>query len=133
MMIWLRSFLLSLCALAFAGGQVACACAHEVERPVMDMSMTGQGHEHCEDMAVQTPSEGHGADHSWKSCDHAAELKKATAQVQLAQLMPPTLIDLPVSPLDVWEEHPDAADQPPPEIRPPPPDPPFARKTVFLT
>ena len=99
----------------------------------MDMSVAIAGHEHCEDMAVEPAQAAHGEDHAWKSCDHAAELKKATAHVQLAQLTPPVLVDLPVSRLDIWEEHPDPADHPFPEIRPPPPDPPFARKTVFLT
>lgn len=132
-MIWLRSFLLSLCALAFAGSQVACACAHEVERPVMDMSMAGSGHDHCEDMAPAVPQEDHGMDHDWKACEHAAQLKTGTAQVQLAQLTTPDLIDLPAFRTQAWEELPEPSRERAPEIRPPPPDPPSARKTVFLT
>jgi hypothetical protein len=75
----LRHMFLVFCALAFAGVQTACACAHEHSAPVTQTIVMPAGHDHCADMSGE--SADHGRSEVWKVCDHGASLKADLAQV----------------------------------------------------
>ena len=99
MMKTLRHILLVLSALAFAGVQTACACAHEHAAPAVQSMAMAEGHDHCAEMAAMSSglSVDHQAHESWKACDHGSSLKSASAKVNPLVISAPLLAIVPVS------------------------------------
>ena len=128
MTVWLRTLLICLSALAFAGFQIACACVHGTASD--HHAVQSVEHADCHETSSM-PMDSPAADTGWTPCEHADQLKSGTSQVQLAQVSAPVELLLPLSYVRspgpaLVSEH-----ERPEEIRPPPPDPPSARKTVF--
>ncbi|MAI89277.1 hypothetical protein [Ponticaulis sp.] len=127
----IRTFILLCLALGFAGAQTACACFHENNHvSVVEMSESDHCHEMAMDMSDEMPM--HQSSVADDDCDHAPQVSYAALRtIDLGllpdlELLPVNYVQLP----ELAEEHGERyAALSPPE---PPPDPPFARKTVFL-
>lgn len=129
----LRHMFVVFCALAFAGVQTACACAHEHIVPVAESMAMAEGHDHCADMV---PLSGEPDDQEmhegWKACDHGSSLKADITQVSPFAFPTPIFVvtpvafgvEAPVVPRVQLASWPAAVD--------PPPQTPMQAKTRFL-
>ncbi len=125
----LRTYVLLLLTFSLVGVQTACACNHEFA-----LQQQADASDHCHEMAMMDDGHDMPAPVLEDDCDHvpATEFMAARSDVDDSLLQPAFDLILPVQYAAVDVAVADTL-QNTERLRPiPPPDLPFARKTVFL-